>query len=87
MISTEGLCAGIVAQVGRDSEKGFLKIIMWSTLRHLARRLKEDPIYLGISVKARETYDSGLSVVRVAANSPLSGKINLGDSILKVNDH
>lgn len=54
IISTEGLCAGIVTQVGRDSDKGFLKIIMWNTLHHVARRLKEQPLYLGISVKADE---------------------------------
>ena len=52
IISTEGLCAGIVTQVGRDSEKGFLKIIKWKALHHVARRLKENPVYLGISVKA-----------------------------------
>ena len=62
-----------------------MKIIPWNSLQHVTRRLRQNPLYLGISVKVLEEENHGVSVVRIASNSPLAGKLDLGDSILKVN--
>ena len=68
---------GVVTQVGRDSDRGFLRMIHWRELRNIAKRIREKPLYLGISAKSIEERD-GISVVRVASNSPLNDKIQMG---------
>ena len=71
---------GVVAQVGRDSDRGFLRMIRWKDIYHLAKKLQAsqkgeiEQTYLGVSVKASEGED-GLYVVRIASDSPLSGKL------------
>ena len=71
---------GVVTQVGRDSDRGFLRMIRWKDIYHVAKKLQSnqkgeiEQTYLGISVKASEG-EEGLYIVRIASDSPLSGKL------------
>lgn len=79
---------GVVAQIGRDSDRGFLRMMRWKDIYHLARKLQANGVvtqpYMGLSVKASEDND-GLYVVRVASDSPLSEHVKMGDCIMQVN--
>ena len=45
---------GVVTQVGRDSDRGFLRMIHWRELKNIVKRIKKTPMYLGISAKSIE---------------------------------
>ena len=80
---------GVVTQVGRDSDRGFLRMVRWKDICHLSKKLQENngkipEVYLGISVKASEDQD-GLYIVRIASDSPLAGKLAMGDLITEIN--
>ena len=79
----------MVTRVGRDSERGFLRMIRWKDIHHLAKKIengKLEPPYLGVSVKASEDSD-GLYVLRISSDSPLVNQISMGDRIMTANLH
>lgn len=54
VINHEGV-VGVVTQVGRDSDRGFLRMVHWAELKNLYRRISEkQSLYLGISARALE---------------------------------
>lgn len=86
LVIAHGRAAGVVTHIGRDSEKGFMRMAAWGDLPNLLRRLvKQERLYLGISAAAMEFRD-GLTVARVASDSPFHDKLLMGDIILKVNN-
>ena len=84
LVMNDNGVVGVVTQIGRDSDRGFLRMICWTDLKNILKRIKEEPIYLGISAKAIEEKD-GIMVVRVASNSPLQDRLPMGSIITKVN--
>lgn len=89
MVLDDGGMFGIVSHIGRDADYGFLRVILWKDIKNVAQRLKKpnkSSFYLGMSAVASEQ-KSGISVVRVAPNSPLSEHIKMGDVVTKVNNH
>lgn len=88
VVNNDGI-VGIVSQIGRDTDYGFIRVVLWKDVKNIANRLKkskEHSIYLGMSVVAL-TERNGLSIVRVAPNSPLSNHFKMGDIVTKVNSH
>jgi S1-C subfamily serine protease len=80
---------GIATQIGRDSDYGFIRVVLWKDIKNMLNRAmksREKSLYLGISVvAARER--NGISIVRVTADSPLTHHLKMGDTITKVNGH
>lgn len=62
--------AGITVQMGKDEDKGFMRAISWNSLIPILNYVKGKAIHLGISTQALQNQE-GLTVVRVAPNSPL----------------
>lgn len=87
VLSDQGIF-GIISHIGRDADYGFLRVVMWKDIKNVAQRLQKRPekdsIYLGVSVVSSEQ-GPGISVVRVAPNSPLSEHIKMGDIVTRVN--
>jgi hypothetical protein len=50
----EGKAMGVVVQVGRESESGFLRIIQWKYLHKLLSYSQGQKLLLGISAKSCE---------------------------------
>ena len=85
LIIKDGKAAGIVCQIGRNIESGFLRIIEWKDLPKIYDYIKgQKKKQLGISAQARE-YKEGISVVRIAPNSLLKEHVMMGDTILRAN--
>jgi S1-C subfamily serine protease len=88
VVNSEG-SVGIVSQIGRDSDYGFMRVILWKDIKNIIRRTtqqKERELYLGLSVKSHAERN-GVSVLRVAANSPFADNFRMGDTIVRVNNH
>jgi S1-C subfamily serine protease len=88
LVIANGRAAGIVVSIGRDSERGFMRMVAWGDLNNVFRRLEKlqkDQLYLGISAAALEDRD-GLAVARVTPVSPFANKLQMGDIILKANN-
>ena len=87
LVIKNGKAAGIVTQVGRNLESGFLRVIEWSHLSKILKFLKKNKqCYFGISAQAQQ-FKEGIEVVRVAPNSPLKNELMMGDTILKANGY
>lgn len=87
LIIKNGKAAGIVTQIGRDLESGFLRFIEWKDLPKILNYLKRGKnIQLGISAQAKP-FKEGIEVVRIAPNSYLRQGLMMGDTIVKVNGH
>lgn len=54
LVIAAGRAAGIVTHIGRDSEKGFMRMAAWGDLLNLLKRLNNSAFYLGISAAAIE---------------------------------
>lgn len=86
LVIKNGKAAGIVTQVGRDLESGFLRVIEWSHLSKILKFVKKNrQCYFGISAQAQQ-FKEGIEVVRVSPNSPLK-ELMMGDTILKANGY
>jgi S1-C subfamily serine protease len=85
LVIAHGHAAGIVTQIGRDSERGFLRMAAWGDLVNVLRRIQREQLYLGISAAALEDRD-GLAIARIAPNSPFTNLLQMGDIIIKVNN-
>lgn len=87
VVSDTGV-VGLIAQIGKDSDYGFLRVVLWRDIANIARRLKNKSggFYLGISAVAMRERDA-ISIVRVAPNSPLASHLHMGDVITKVNNY
>ena len=87
LIIKNGKAAGIVTQIGRDLESGFLRFIEWKDLPKILNYLKRGKnMQLGISAQAKP-FKEGIEVVRIAPNSYLRQGLMMGDTIVKVNGH
>lgn len=79
-----------MAQIGKDIDYGFLRVVLWKDIRNIAHRLKKikntGGVYLGISAVAMRDRDA-ISIVRVSANSPLAEHLRMGDVITRVNNY
>lgn len=40
LVMNEGGMFGIVSQIGRDADYGFLRVVLWKDIKNAARRLK-----------------------------------------------
>jgi hypothetical protein len=54
LVVREGRAVGVVVQVGRESESGFLRIIQWKYLHKLLNYSQGQKLLLGISAKSCE---------------------------------
>lgn len=57
LVIANGRAAGIVVSIGRDSERGFMRMVAWGDLINVLKRLEKlqkDQLYLGISAAALE---------------------------------
>ena len=57
MVIANGTAAGVVTSIGRDSERGFMRMVAWGDLLNVYKRiekLKNDQLYLGLSAAALE---------------------------------
>jgi PDZ domain-containing secreted protein len=61
-------------------------MIEWRHLPSILNYVKGKPLHLGISAQALENHE-GISVVRIAPNSPFKNDIMMGDVILSANGH
>jgi hypothetical protein len=52
LILREGKILGIVTQIGRDSENGFLRILEWRHIPKILKYLKGPTVHFGISAQA-----------------------------------
>jgi hypothetical protein len=54
VINREGV-VGIVSQIGKDIDEGFMRIILWKDIKNIWKRsikMKDKGLYLGISAKS-----------------------------------
>jgi S1-C subfamily serine protease len=61
-------------------------MIEWRHLLPILMHVKGKPLHLGISAQAMENQE-GVSVVRIAPNSPFKHDIMMGDLIVSANGH
>ena len=65
----------MITQIGRDSDRGFLRMVRWKDLKVLVKKFEQnkeiEQPHLGISIKSSDEKD-GLIVVRITVNSPFS---------------
>lgn len=57
LVIANGRAAGIVTSIGRDSERGFMRMVAWGDCWNVLKRiakLQKDQLYLGISAAALE---------------------------------
>ncbi len=55
LVIANGRAAGIVTSIGRDSERGFMRMVAWGDLSNVFKRiekLQKDQLYLGLSAAA-----------------------------------
>ena len=83
VVGKDGI-AGITVQMGKGEDQGFMRTINWNSLLPILNYVKGRTIHLGISAQALQNQE-GLTVVRVAPNSPLKNEIMMGDIILRAN--
>ena len=58
LITKDGQAAGIVTQIGKEDETGFLRTIEWNHLPRIFNHIKSDKkLHLGISAQAQQFKD------------------------------